>query len=332
VFDFPAGASNPFPAVRWTGSTQLLLRGTSALPRAPYGAGSRFPSPGLYPLATSLANTRLTTNIFVATNVLIAPSTPTFMPPVHERVFAWDAPVKEYTAKTGELTAKLTFSFTNTAATNVTIKAVRTSCGCTVARVPAVPWVLAPGTNGTIEVIADLRGKSGIITKTITVDSSAGYRFLTVRVSVPAGPATLADRARNLQAAMVDRMAVFKGDCGFCHQQPVFAKKGEELYRAACGICHEAEHRASMVANLHALGKPTNRDYWTTYVTKGRPNTLMPAWAIPEGGPLNDEQIVSLVDFLVGPFRGMTNNVLTVPAARLQAAPTPTDAKGHATR
>jgi cytochrome c5 len=284
----------------------------------------------MYPLATSLAPTRFATGAFAGSNVLSAPARLPYVPPVAEKVFAWDAPVKEYSAKTGELTAKLTFSFTNTAATNVTINAVRTSCGCTVAKVPLLPWVLPPGTNGSIEVIADLRGKSGIITKTVTVDSSAGYRLLTVRVSVPAGPASLADRARNLQVAMVDRMAVFKGDCTFCHQQPVNGKKGEELYRAACGICHEAEHRASMVANLHALGKPTERDYWTTYVAKGKPNTLMPAWAIPEGGPLNEEQIASLVDFLVGPFRTMTNNVLTVPATLLQTAPTPTDAKGHA--
>jgi len=284
----------------------------------------------MYPLATSLAGARFATSTLAGSNVLLAPARLPYIPPLPEKVFAWDAPVKEYTAKTGELTAKLTFSFTNTAATNVIINAVRTSCGCTVAKVPPLPWLLEPGTNGTIEVIADLRGKSGIITKTVTVDSSAGYRFLTLRVSVPAGPATLADRARNLQVAMVDRMAVFKGDCVFCHQQPVYGKKGEELYRAACGICHEAEHRASMVANLHALGKPADGDYWTTYVTKGKPNTLMPAWAIPEGGPLNEEQITSLVDFLVGPFRSMTNNVLMVRAASLQPAPARTNAPAAA--
>jgi len=325
-----APATNAFPAASWVGSTQRLPGATSALPSPYQAASGSFPTPGMYPLTTSLANTRFATNTFAGSNVLIAPARPTYVPPLPEKVFAWDAPVKEYTAKTGELSAKLTFSFTNTAATNVTIKAVRTSCGCTVAKVPPLPWVLEPGANGAIEVIADLRGKSGIITKTVTVDSSAGYRFLTLRVSVPAGPATLADRARNLQVAMVDRMAVFKGDCIFCHQQPVYGKKGEELYRAACGICHEAEHRASMVANLHALGKPTERDYWTAYVTKGKPNTLMPAWAMAEGGPLSQEQIASLADFLVGPFRTMTNNVLMVRAASLHTAPAQTNAAAAA--
>ncbi len=71
----------------------------------------------------------------------------------------WDADVKEYTAKPGETNAEFTFELTNTGPTEVLIGDVRTSCGCTVARLPEYPWRLAPGTNGQIHVNADLRGR-----------------------------------------------------------------------------------------------------------------------------------------------------------------------------
>jgi mono/diheme cytochrome c family protein len=195
---------------------------------------------------------------------------------------------------------------TNITSTNVTIHSLRTSCGCTVVRAPAIPWTIGPGSNGTFDVDVDLRGKIGVLTKTITVDSSAGYRVLTVRVGIPsAGRApstTAADRARNMQVAMVDRQAVFKGDCSACHlQQAIGKKEGNELYSALCGICHDAEHRASMVPNLRALNRQTDRDFWLNIIRHGKPDTLMPAFAISEGGPLTDAQIMALAEFVSGP-------------------------------
>jgi mono/diheme cytochrome c family protein len=239
-------------------------------------------------------------------------------PPVQEKAFAWDALVKEHTAKTGELSAKLSFSLTNVTDNEVIINAVRTSCGCTVAKVPNLPWHIPAGSNGTFEIVADLRGKSGILSKTVTVDSSAGYRFLTVRVSIPAGPASsnaLADRARNMQVAMADRQAVFRGDCATCHLHPGMGRRGEELYHAVCGVCHEAEHRASMVPNLRALGHPTDAEFWREVISKGKSNTLMPAFSVAEGGPLADDQVQSLVDYLAGPFQlsSRTNHQSALP-------------------
>jgi len=224
-------------------------------------------------------------------------------PAQQEKAFAWDALMKEYSAKTGELSATLTFSLTNITDAEVTINSVRTSCGCTVAKLPVVPWRIAAGSSGTFDVVADLRGKSGILSKTVTIDSTAGYRFLTVRVSIPAGPATMADRARNMQVAMADRQAVFRGDCATCHAESAKGKLGEALYNDVCGVCHEAEHRASMVPNLHTLGHPADADFWKNTITKGKLNTLMPAFAEAEGGPLSPEQIQSLVEYLTGPFQ-----------------------------
>jgi len=182
----------------------------------------------------------------------------------------------------------------------VLVNDVRTSCGCTVARLPEYPWKLAPGTNGQIQVTVDLRGKRGLLHKIVYVYTAAyGVKSLAVKVNVPDSMAApMGDRTRNLQVAAADRQAVFKNDCAKCHAEPVAGRKGAELYTAACAICHDAEHRASMVPDLRALNHPTNRDHWKTWTTHGKVGTLMPAFAKSEGGPLTDEQIDSLADYL----------------------------------
>ncbi len=223
-----------------------------------------------------------------------------------EKAFAWDSVIKEYSAKTGEISAPFTFNLTNISNGEVIINAVRTSCGCTVAKLPTVPWRLPAGTNGAIQVTVDLRGKIGTISKTVTVDSSAGYRYLTVRVVIPATPRAVmaaGDRLKNQQLSLVDRQAVFKNDCAACHLMPALGKKGAALYNSACGVCHEAPNRATMVPNLRALNKPTDREYWKTLISQGKTNTLMPAWSAALGGPLSEAQIDSLADYLTGPFK-----------------------------
>ncbi|MEW6161580.1 MAG: cytochrome c, partial [Verrucomicrobiota bacterium] len=124
----------------------------------------------------------------------------------------------------------------------------------------------------------------------------AGTKYLTVRAIIP--DTGQDNRSRNMMIAMANRQAIFKNDCASCHAHPTVGKKGEALYQAACGICHEAEHRASMVPDLTALKNPTSKEYWELWVTKGKPGTLMPAFAKSEGGPLDEEQVASLVDYL----------------------------------
>jgi mono/diheme cytochrome c family protein len=231
---------------------------------------------------------------------------------------AWDAESKDYAAKAGDTNAYFTFNLTNITSSDVLISSVRTSCGCTVAKLPQQPWTVGPGTNGPIAVTVNLLGKSGTIVKTITVDSSAGTKMLMVKVAIPSvGPVTMAgnmDRIRNAQLALADRQAVFKGECAICHVAPSKGKSGQPLYAAACGICHDAEHRASMVPDLRALKHPTDADYWRKWVASGKPGSLMPAFAQAEGGPLTGEQINSLVDYLA---KAVPSNTQTNASAQL---------------
>ncbi len=247
-------------------------------------------------------------------------------PPIAPRsdFLAWDADSKNFDAKPGELTARFIFYATNTSPDTVVVTNLQRSCGCTEATMPAHPWTLAPGATGPIRATIDLRGKAGNISKLLTVQSTIGSKGLSLNVEIPPSPSANLnptpnpnlnltpnlnppsptnspnmDRKSNQQAASLDRQAVFKGDCAACHAEPTVGKMGHELYQSGCGICHDAEHRAEMVPDLHTLKHPATAEYWTQWITASKPRSMMPAFAKAHDGPLNEQQIASLVDYLI---------------------------------
>jgi len=233
---------------------------------------------------------------------------------VSERKLVWDETAKEIEAKIGQREATLTFGFTNSTPSELTIHKITTSCGCTAAKAKPVPWMVPPGATDEIRVTMDLRGRSGLLSKTVFVQTSAGVSVLNPRVripqfvpltpsnfsarSAPANRGGMNNRLANLRIATADRQAVFKGDCARCHVEPARGKTGKPLYAAACGICHDAEHRAAMVPDLTKLARPTPAEYWRHWIEHGKPNSLMPAFAQGQGGPLSDAEVESLVEDL----------------------------------
>jgi cytochrome c5 len=175
-------------------------------------------------------------------------------PPLNS--LAWNVLSQTNVSKPGERYSNFKFWFTNTASEDVQIIRAQSSCFCTVAKLPATPWRILAGTNGSIDVQMDLAGKSGEVTKMVTVDSTAGRQQLLVKtVITPGQPATTmtdADRLKNMQTALADRQVVFKkAECASCHADPAKGvADGAQLYTSVCGICHDAEHRASTVPDL----------------------------------------------------------------------------------
>jgi mono/diheme cytochrome c family protein len=190
---------------------------------------------------------------------------------------------------------------TNVTPVPITILDVHPGCGCTTAELPPRPWTLPPGTSGEMKFSVNLAGKSGMLFKTVTVTADKGKKDLMLRINLlppPVVTMTEDQKAAGIAAAKVDRQAVFKGDCATCHLKNVEGRNGAELFKNACAICHEAEHRASMVTDLNKLTVPTSEDFWRTWITYGKPGSLMPAFASSQGGPLNDLQIASLAQYL----------------------------------
>jgi hypothetical protein len=239
-----------------------------------------------------------------------APSaSPSVAPEAVADALVFDALVKELEGKPGETSFTFTFAFTNHAPSTAVIDSVRTSCGCTIAKVPSMPWTIPAGGRGDFSVVLDGTGKQGLVSKSVWVSSSLGSKALTVRALVAenpnAGVGGNEDRLRNMQIAQADRFTIFRGECASCHAKPAEGRLGAALYLSACAICHDSHNRASMAPDLRRLGHPTDREHWIKWITFGRHGSLMPAFAFSEGGILSDFQVDSLVDYLSRTLDGL---------------------------
>lgn len=216
------------------------------------------------------------------------------------RTLDWDETDKEYTARPDETAAVFVFTATNNTAETVLVFEAVPSCGCTVVRLPTEPWSLARGASGMLKASVDLTGKHGQLEKTIEVRSSVGNETLRLRVLIPEDPATAAmdRRTGNEQIARTDRQAVFRNGCASCHVPASSGLTAADLFRAACAICHESPHRASMVPDLAERGAGKKADYWTRWIESGRSGSLMPAFAMENHGILTSAQVGQLVEYL----------------------------------
>jgi mono/diheme cytochrome c family protein len=216
--------------------------------------------------------------------------------PAHPLV--WDAMEKKITVKADESRVNFTFSVTNTSANPVRIYSINPSCGCTDTELPRNPWILAPGEKNTFRGTIDILGKHGSLAKMLYVGSIPGTQTLTLLLEVPEpDPKT---RSSNQQLAKADRQAVFKNDCASCHLKPAQGLSGQQLFNAACSICHGSDRRASMVPDLEIAREKRDVAYWSKWITEGKEGTLMPAFSAKHGGPLTTEQVTALAEYLAG--------------------------------
>lgn len=103
----------------------------------------------------------------------------------HSNALKWDAESKQCVPRPGEVNVAFTFVCTNVSNDEVSITALHTSCGCTVAQLPSTPYKLEPGSNVAINVSMNVTGKYGLVTKSVSVESSAGVKTLLVSANVP---------------------------------------------------------------------------------------------------------------------------------------------------
>ena len=231
---------------------------------------------------------------------------------VPANALVWDVIEQRRAVNTAEETVLFRFQMQNVSREPVVIEKVNTSCGCTTTETREMPFTLAPGVSESLQVSMNVTGKYGTVTKSLLVQGSKATWTLLVTAELPAAPdvdpisgvskgvaMSARSRGKNIGLAQADRQAVFHGDCARCHTDYAREKFGRDLYFGACEICHDAEHRASMVPDLRVVDESRDAAYWREHITDGIEGTLMPAFATAKGGILSDEQIESLVKFLV---------------------------------
>jgi len=182
-------------------------------------------------------------------------------------------------------TVEYTFRFENKGTEDLLIKEVTTSCGCTAALVSSN--TVKPGENGEITVSYDSQGRAGAVSRTITVVSNdlvEPVKELTITATVTSSMHTTFNVNESL----------FSDKCGACHFSPALNKKGKELYDAVCTFCH-----GRTAVGLERL-KVMEMDVIKEITRNGIAGTEMPAWIKEQGGPLDEEQIRSLSNFIKG--------------------------------
>ena len=237
----------------------------------------------------------------VASQPVFVPDTARSVQPLPDGMIAWEALLKGTDVVSGLDFARFSFAFTNISGKNLTILNVHPSCGCTTAELPPVPWTLPAGTEGEIKIKVNLAGKSGTVFKSVKVTTDQGNKTLMLRINIQQPPPiklTAAQIQQGIMMSKADRQAIFKGDCASCHVKNVSGRYGQDLFNSICVVCHAAQNQATMVPDLSKLKVPTNREFWRTWITFGKPGSLMPAFATSQGGPLTDMQIASVAAYL----------------------------------
>ena len=182
-------------------------------------------------------------------------------------------------------TVEYTFRFENKGTEDLLIKEVTTSCGCTAALVSSS--TVKPGEKGEITVSYDSQGRAGAVSRTITIVSNdlvEPVKELTITATVTSSMHTTFNVNESL----------FSDKCGACHFSPALNKKGKELYDAVCTFCH-----GRTAVGLESL-KVMEMDVIKEITRNGIAGTEMPAWIKEQGGPLDEEQIRSLSNFIKG--------------------------------
>ena len=149
---------------------------------------------------------------------------------------------------------------------------------------------LGPQEKGKISVNINVKGKYGNIQKTIQV-----------KTNDPANPVTVLSLTMQVRdrihLSKFKAKEIFTGQCRGCHVERGNKKKGLELFRADCIMCHDSGKSASSILEMSKRSK----EYLINAIRNGVEGSSMPGWSVKNSGPLGEEEIGSLVDLISKP-------------------------------
>ena len=146
---------------------------------------------------------------------------------------------------------------------------------------------LKPGEKGKIRVEVNIRGKFGNIMKTVQVHTNDSQR--------PQTTLSLKMKIKDLIHMKKYKAAeIFNGACRGCHVDRGRGRKGFDLFINDCMMCHITSKSASPLAALRVK----NKEDVERAIREGVQKTSMPGWDAKHDGPLSEDEIRSLIDYI----------------------------------
>ncbi len=206
-------------------------------------------------------------------------------------------PVKEFDLGTVEegIEVRHVFKIENLGKKTLKITTAFSTCGCTV---PVIKKKrIEPGEYGELEVIVDTSMKQGEVIKPIEV-----------RTNDPLNPvSTIYIKAKVIgphENLGKDKTAkIFTGKCARCHVDEGKGKLGEDLYNADCAMCHGYRAKGIPAVAPTLIPFPwENKEFagaMKQIISRGsKSHKSMPGYLKEAGGPLDEKEIDSIIDFL----------------------------------
>lgn len=212
------------------------------------------------------------------------------------------------------------FMISNPGTDTLVIASTRPSCGCTAAVLDAKDNRIPPGASTRLKVTFDANNKpEGPIMKSVTITSNAK--------NTPDAMVHIQGRVVKSKMAhktMMHLDGLFQGDCASCHVAKGKGELGARLFEADCAICHgtKADDKPGPELASDAMMKHTPKQ-WQNIIENGIPNSAMPAFHTKNKGPLGDEEIASLIEYM-GAFKkeaqrnGVKNSLAPTTGANMQ--------------
>ncbi len=188
---------------------------------------------------------------------------------------------------------KHSFIITNKGTAPLHLYKAWASCGCTAARLEKKE--IEPGEATALDVTIDTAMKQDSITKTVYIDSDDRK---TPRISVSCKLIALDPH----QGMTAEGGAKIFSDahCASCHVAQGEGKFGRELFNADCAMCHGPKAEGAVGP---ALFGPYHNPQFTKLIKEttecgSKTHRSMPGFLASHGGPLNQQQIDSIIDYL----------------------------------
>lgn len=188
--------------------------------------------------------------------------------------------------KEGEA-AIATFIVRNNNDVPIEIVDVQAACGCTAAEPDS--YLIASGGFTQLKVAVDTTAKQHGIKKIVNITDSLGNRAEAMLIF------NVVDNPHANQA--MQQQGIFDGKCASCHFEPLKGQtNGADIYALGCAMCHGKDAAGAYAPSL--LGQH-DREKLSAVIGRGVGKPQMPGFAQENGGPLSDEQMSSLVQWLM---------------------------------